>query len=263
MLSCVAKQGSSDGDPAETLSLLWGTRELPRRGPKHALTSAQVVAAAIEIADSDRTLAHLSMRRVAGSLGVGTMSLYTYVASRDELVEMMLDAAYGEAVGNLHDCRATDWQHGLRQVADVNWRLYLRHPWVLQIFTGRPALGPNAIAKYDRELTVIDGIGLTDVEMDAVLTLVLTHVEGVARRRVESDQVVERTGITDQQWWQRIGPAFAQVFDPKRFPVADRVGQAAGQAHQAAHDPAHAYSFGLDRLIDGVDMLSARRRAMP
>lgn len=262
MLLCMARQNGR-GDPAGTLSRLWGTREVPSRGPKHALTSAQVVAAAIEVADVDGDLALLSMRRVASCLGVGTMSLYTYVASRDELVEMMLDHVYGEAVRDLHDRTTADWKQGLRAVADVNWALCLRHPWVLQIFTGRPALGPNAIAKYDQELTVIDGTGLTDVEMDAVLTLLLTHVEGIARRRVESDHVIERTGITDQQWWQQISPTFANVFDATRFPLADRVGQAAGQEHQGAHDPEHAYRFGLDRLLDGVTSLITRRCSAP
>ena len=250
---------SGRGDPSGTISRLWGTQQAPSRGPKHALTSAQVVSAAVGIADADRALADLSMRRVADALGVGTMSLYTYVASRDELIEMMLDSVYGEVVRDLPDSTTTDWHHGVRAVADVNWALCLRHPWVLEIFTGRPALGPNAIAKYDRELAAIDGIGLTDVEMDAVLTLLLTHVEGVARRRVEADQVIERTGITDRQWWEQVGPTFAQVFDATRFPLADRVGQAAGQAHQAAHDPEHAYRFGLDRLIEGVSALVARR----
>lgn len=260
MLGRMADQRKGRIDPARTLSLLWGTREMPRRGPKHGLTSAQVLHAAIEIADADRDLGQLSMRRVAESLGAGTMSLYTYVASRDELVAVMLDHVYGEAVRDLNDHCITDWRHGLRAVADANWALYLRHPWVLQIFTGRPALGPNAIAKYDRELSVIDDIGLGDVEMDSTLTLVLTHVEGVARNRIQSEQVVRHTGVTDQQWWEIVGPAFAQVFDAIQFPVADRVGQAAGQAHQAAQNPEHAYSFGLDRLIDGIAAQITDRR---
>ena len=150
MLSFMARRSGS-GDPSGTISRLWGTHQVPSRGPKHALTTAQVVAAAVGVADADRALARLSMRRVADSLGVGTMSLYTYVASRDELIEMMLDDVYGEAVRDLPDRTITDWRLGLRAVADVNWSLCLRHPWVLEIFTGRPALGPNAIAKYDRE----------------------------------------------------------------------------------------------------------------
>ncbi|MEV0676102.1 TetR/AcrR family transcriptional regulator [Actinosynnema sp. NPDC050436] len=253
---------SGSADPARTIATLWGRRELPRRGPKHTLTTAQVVAAAVEIADRDQDLTPLSMRRVAESLGVGTMSLYTYVASREELVEVMLDKVHGEAVEQLGTHRGT-WEEGLRRVAQVNWDLHMRHPWVLQIFTGRPPLGPHTIEKYERELGVIEGIGLTDVEMDAVLTLVLTHVEGVARRRVEADRAVRRTGITDEQWWRQVEPLVSEVLDPSRFPLASRVGQAAGQAHQSSHNPEHAYAFGLDRLIQGVDALLCGRDDRP
>jgi hypothetical protein len=96
--------------------------------------------------------------------------------------------------------------------------------------------------------------------MDAVITLVHTHVEGVARRRVEADRAVRRTGISDEQWWERVQPLVDEVFDPAKFPISARVGQAAGEAHQAAHNPEHAYAFGLDRLLQGVGLL-ARERA--
>ncbi|MCP2167669.1 TetR/AcrR family transcriptional regulator [Goodfellowiella coeruleoviolacea] len=254
----MATESSGSGDPARTIALLWGTLQLPRRGPKHALTTDQIIAAAVEIADGDKDLAPLSMRRVAESLGVGTMSLYTYVASRAELVEAMLDSAYGEAVAELEKIDADDWRDGLRQIAAIEWAMYLRHPWMLQVFTGRPPLGPNAIAKYDLELRVVDGIGLTDVEMDSAITLVHTHVEGVARRKVEAARVERQTGTTDQQWWQAIAPALAEVHDPASFPLADRVGLAAGQAHQAAHNPEHEYAFGLECLIEGIAALVRR-----
>jgi AcrR family transcriptional regulator len=251
---------SGSGDPARTIATLWGRRQLPRRGPKHTLTTTQVIAAAIKIADSDQDLATLSMRRVAESLSVATMSLYTYIASREELVEAMLDKVYEEAVQHLGALDDEEWPDGLRRVAQVSWNLYMRHPWVLQVFTGRPPLGPNTIAKYERELSVIENIGLTDIEMDAVITLVHTHVEGVARRRIEADRAVRRTGITDEQWWQRVQPLIEEVFDPAQFPIAARVGQAAGQAHNAAHNPEHAYSFGLDRLLQGIEALIKDRR---
>lgn len=246
---------SGSADPARTIALLWGTRQLPQRGPRHALTTDQIVAAAVGVADADKDLSLLSMRRVAESLGVGTMSLYTYLASRAELLEAMLDSVYGEAVTQLEKVHTRAWRNGLRHVAAANWAMYLRHPWTLQVFTGRPPLGPNAIAKYELELRVIDGIGLTDVEMDAAITLVHTHVEGVARRKVEAEQAERRSGITDVQWWQAAAPALAKVFDPARFPVADRVGAAAGQAHQAAYNVEHEYVFGLDRLIEGIAAL--------
>lgn len=252
------------GDPSRTIATLWGTRPTPRRGPKHTLTTAQVVTAAIEIADGDQDLAALSMRRVAEALDVGTMSLYTYIASRDELLEVMLDTVYAEAVHQLKAGGSADgWQDGLSRVAQVNWELSLQHPWVLQIFTGRPPLGPQSVAKYELELSPIEGIGLTDVEMDAVITLVHTHVEGVARQRVEADRTVRRTGLTDEQWWKIVEPVLSEVFDPSGFPIGSRVGNAAGQAHQSAHNPEHAYAFGLERLIAGVTVLIAERSREP
>jgi hypothetical protein len=61
--------------------------------------------------------------------------------------------------------------------------------------------------------------------------------------------------MTDAQWWELAAPAFSKVFDPARFPVAARVGQAAGEAHQAAFDVDHEYEFGLDRVLDGLTTL--------
>jgi AcrR family transcriptional regulator len=248
----------SAADLARTIATLWGSRKAPRRGPKHTLTTAQVAAAAIKIADADQNLDTLSMRRVAESLGVGTMSLYTYLASRDELLEVMLDTVNAEAVEALSG-RPKDegWQDGLRRMARASWDLALRHPWTLQIFTGRPALGPNSTTRYELELAIVEGIGLDDVEMDAVITLVQTHVEGVARRRVEADRVVRQTGLTDEQWWALVYPPLSEVVEPSRFPISSRVGTAAGQAHHSAHNPEHAYAFGLERLIAGIAALVA------
>jgi hypothetical protein len=134
--------------------------------------------------------------------------------------------------------------------------MYLGHPWMLQIFTGRPPLGPNAMAKYDLELRVVDGLGLSDLEMDAVISLVNSHVEGVARRKVEAALVERRTGVTDKQWWQATAAPLAEVFDPEQFPVANRVGNVAGEAHYAAHGTEYELTFGLDRLIDGIAAIS-------
>ena len=121
---------------------------------------------------------HAARRRQAG---IGTMSLYTYVPGKAELIDVMLDTVLGE-VAESGDVEP-GWRAGLEKIARDNWALYHRHPWMLQVaVTSRPPLGPNVIAKYDRELRAVDGIGLTEVEMDSVLALVLEHVQ--ARRGV-------------------------------------------------------------------------------
>ncbi|MEV0155603.1 TetR/AcrR family transcriptional regulator [Micromonospora sp. NPDC050686] len=246
---------SGTGDPARSLALLWRTREKPsRRGGD--LSVDRIVRAAIELADAEG-LAALSMRRVAERLGVGTMSLYTHVPGKGELLDVMLDTAYGQTARP--DDVPGGWRGRLTQIARENWALHLRHPWLLQVATTRPPLGPNVTAKYEYELRAVDGIGLTDLEMDAVVTLVDNYVHGAVRSAVEAAQAARRTGMTDEQWWRVHAPYLEKVMDPRRFPVAARVGLAAGQEYQAAGDPAGAFEFGLQRLLDGVQMLVAAR----
>ncbi|MCY1076982.1 TetR/AcrR family transcriptional regulator [Archangium lansingense] len=240
------------------MELLWGLQERPKRGPKPRLTVEQLVQAAIGVADAEG-LAALSMRRVADQLGVAPMSLYTYVPSKAELIDVMLDTVYGEQARP--ENVAGDWRARLEQIARENWALYHRHPWVLQIATIRPVMGPNLIAKYDYELSAVSGIGLTEVEMDSVVSLVNGHVEGAARRAVEAAQAEQHTGMTDAQWWEAHAPLLEKVLDASRYPTAARVGAAAGAAYGAAHDPAHDFEFGLQRVLDGLAVFIQARSA--
>ncbi|XVV07710.1 TetR/AcrR family transcriptional regulator [Actinosynnema sp. CA-248983] len=240
-------------DPARTLAVLWRTSTpAPRKG----LGLDRIIAAAVELADADG-LDAVSMRRVADKLGVGAMSLYTYVPGKAELVDVMVDTVSAETA---RDDVPGGWRARLAHLARENWALCLRHPWLLDCPGARAVLGPNVAAKYDHELRAVDGIGLTDVEMDAVLTLVLGHVRAAARLAVESARVEQRTGLSDEQWWAAAAPVLASVFDPARFPVAARVGAAAGEAHGGAYSGEHAFEFGLQRVLDGVEALVRARQ---
>ncbi|QUH03117.1 TetR/AcrR family transcriptional regulator [Saccharopolyspora erythraea] len=253
----MATEYSGGGDPARSLALLWRSRQRGGRRGRSDLDADRIVATAIELADAEG-IAALSMRRVAERLGVGTMSLYTYVPGKAELLDAMLDAVYGETALSEAD---GGWRGRLERIARENWALYHRHPWMLQVATGRAVLGPNVIAKYDYELGAVAGLGLSEVEMDSMLSLVLGHVEGAARRSVEAAQTEQRTGVSDEQWWHAHAPLLNQIMDPARFPTAARVGSAAGEAHGSAQDPGHAFEFGLQRILDGIDAFVRARRA--
>lgn len=242
---------SGGGDPRRTLELLWGVGERASRGPKARLSVGEITSTAIALADAEG-LAALSMRRIAETLGVGTMSLYTYVPGKIELLDLMVDAVAAETA---RDTAGTDWRVKLETVARQNWALYRRHPWLLQVATTRPGLGPNEIAKYEHELGAVDGIGLSDVQMDSVLTLVLGFAHSAARGAVDAAAAVRRTGMTDAQWWETHQPILDELIDASKFPLGSRVGNAAGAAHNAAYDPEHAFEFGLARVLDGVAVL--------
>jgi AcrR family transcriptional regulator len=244
-------------DPARSLGLLWRTGT---RTGRSGLTVDSVVASAIEVADAEG-LEAVSMRRVAQQLKVGTMSLYTHVPGKTDLTDLMVDAALGELYADLDEpSRAPGgWRGALMFVARSNWDLYLRHPWLLDVSSARPVLGPHTTAKYEAELRPLDGLGLTDLEMDSVLTLVLTHVQGTARALVGVGRTSEETGMSDAEWWEITAPVLDRLIDGRHFPVSARVGQSAGEAFDAASDPVHAMTFGLEVILDGVATLIARR----
>ncbi|WP_433411617.1 TetR/AcrR family transcriptional regulator [Microtetraspora malaysiensis] len=254
------------GDPARSLALLWRTAERASRKGKPDLSVDRIVRAAIEVADTEG-LAALSMRKVAERLGVGTMSLYTYVPGKAELIDVMLDTVYGELPLPAREEEAADaagkpdggWRARLEAIARDHKALYHRHPWMLQVGSSRPPLGPNVTAVYDHSLRAVDGIGLSDTEMDAVVTLVTGFVNGAVRGAVEAEQVERLTGMTDEQWWWAHAPFLSKVMDPRRYPVAARVGAAAGEAHNAPYNPEHAFEFGLARVLDGVEVFVRSR----
>ncbi|GAA3043028.1 TetR/AcrR family transcriptional regulator [Actinokineospora globicatena] len=254
MAKDATKDHSGGGDPARSLALLWRKQtQAPVRNGRRDLSVDRIVAAAIEVADTDG-LGALSMRRVADKLNVGTMSLYTYVPGKAELVDLMLDTVYADTpqpAPEVAEDNRRCWRARLEQVARRNWDLYHRHPWMLRVGVSRPPLGPNVMAKYDYELGTVAGIGLSETEMDTVLTLVIGHAETSARRAVEADGDGEG-GVSEQQWWAAHSPVLTTLLDHTRYPLAASVVAAVGQA---ADDPQRVFEFGLARILDGVQAL--------
>lgn len=242
---------SSAGDPARTLELLWRTPGEVRaaRGPKQRTTVDAVIAAAIGIADADG-LGALTIRSVAAELGITAMATYTYIPGKAELLDLMLDVVYGQMPRP--DLAEMPWRQRVSTIADENRNLLERHPWVVQLATTRPPLGPGMVAKYEHELRAFDGLGLSDLDMDSALTYVLGFVTSVARIAIDTQRAATDSGITDHDWWERAAPLLADVFDEAQYPLAARVGAAAGDAHDSAYSANHAYDFGLARVLDGL-----------
>lgn len=247
---------SSAGDPARTLNLLWRAVGSPaaRRGPPPGLSVEQIVQAAITVADREG-LDAVTMRRVAHEVGVVPMSLYTYVPTKGELLDLMLDSLYGQMPRP--ELAARPWRDRLAAIADDNWLLLTAHPWAATVSTLRPPLGPGLAAKYEHELRALDGLGLSDLEMDATLTFLLGFVQTTARWAAEAAATQRETALSDAQWWAATAPLLTRVITAETYPTAMRVGTAAGDAHGAAYDPAHAYAFGLQRVLDGIAALIA------
>jgi AcrR family transcriptional regulator len=244
---------SGSGDPGRTLQLLWrdpGT--VSTRGPKQGLTVDEIVHVATTIADAEGIEA-VTMRRLAQALGVAPMTIYTYVPGKAELLDLMLDATY--AGMRRRHTSGWSWQRRLTAIAEENRELFESHPWAATISTSRPPLGPGLMAKYEHELSALDNLGLSDIEMDASLTYVLGFVQGWARTAAEARATQDASGMDDEQWWAANAPLLAQILDNHAYPTAARVGSAAGAAQRGAYNAAHAFEFGWARVLDGLAAL--------
>ena len=248
---------SGTGDAARVLELLWGTGgHRGRRGPRPALSVEKIVRNAIAIADRDG-LEAVTMRRLADSLGVRPMALYTYVPGKAELLDLMLDTVYGEMVQTASP--DDGWRESLGTVARDNRALFEAHPWAAAISTSRPPLGPGLMRKYEHELSALASAGLDDVETDAALTFLLDFVRSSALAAHDARATRRDTGMTDEEWWAANAPLLARVIDEDAYPTASRVGAAAGAAHGGAYSPDHAWEFGLARVLDGLGALIEQR----
>jgi AcrR family transcriptional regulator len=245
----------TDGDPGRSIALLWGVAESGRRGPKPRHSVEDVVRAAISLADAEG-LGALSMRRVAETLQVSPMSLYTYVPSKAELLDLMLDRLAGEVEAPAEG----DWRTQLTMLCRQRWTAAQRHPWIMQVGRRRPPLGPNVLARVEAVLRTIDGLGLTESEMDQVASLVGDYVRGAIRSALEAREIEQQTGMTDEQWWAMNTPLLQGLVDPARYPTTVKIGEAYKSGRMAPPDHARNFEFGLQRVLDGIEAFIAGRR---
>jgi AcrR family transcriptional regulator len=173
-----------------TEPLIWHQPEPP--GRRNALTRAEIVHAAITIADADGADA-LTMRAVAGALGSATpMSLYRYVRNKDGLVDLMLDEVSAEV--DVPAAPGGDWIADLRAVATSLWAMIGRHRWYAELVDSRPPFGPRTLRRARFLLTVLDGAGLRPAVVYA--SLLDNYVTGNAMSVTREQAMLKRFGIT-------------------------------------------------------------------
>jgi AcrR family transcriptional regulator len=151
---------------------LWTRAEPGSRRPR--LTREDIAAAAVSIADTEG-LGAVSMRRLATDLGVGTMTLYHYVNTKDELMTLINDHILGELVIPDSEGLPEDWREAMVVIAHRSRQALERHPWIFDI-TDDPPIGPNAVRHFDQSLHAVSGL---DVPLRARLDILMAVDEYV------------------------------------------------------------------------------------
>ncbi|MFD0026624.1 TetR/AcrR family transcriptional regulator [Streptomyces sp. NPDC058382] len=226
-----------------SIAVLWELRNREQRTARTGLSVERIVTAAIESADADG-LAGLSMSRVAKSLDFGTMSLYRHVSSKDELRQLMLDMAYGTPPRI--DTAEGDWRVGLEQWARAFQEVFHRHPWMLQISVSGPPLEPGQLSWLECGLRTLGGTALRPDEKLSVMMLMIGYVRNI----VQMSLGVVTEGISEEDLMANYGRALAKYADSTSFPALAELLEAG-----AFDEPEDDFTFGLQRVLDGIEVL--------
>ncbi len=241
------------GLPA-SIEAAWGVRARPNKGPRPGLSMERIVEAALKVADADG-LAAVSMGRVASDLGVSTMSLYRYVAAKDELLELMVDAALGPPPAA--PAPEEGWRAGLSRWAWAELAVYRRHPWGLRVPISGPPTTPNQIAWLEQGLRCLGDTGLAESEKLSVILLISGFVRNWATLAADISEAARASGSTGQDIMPSYGRLLARLTDAQRFPALHAVIAAA--VFDEPDDMDAEFVFGLQRVLDGIDALVRAR----
>jgi AcrR family transcriptional regulator len=227
--------------------LIWERPERAARGPRPTRSRDEITAAAMAIADAEGIEA-VSMRRVAAAIGTGTTSLYRYVRRKDELFDLMLDAAIGETEP---PSPTGDWRRDLGDVAGRTRALILRHPWMAGLTAGRPVLGPNNLRFMEGAIEIVEPLGLDIDSTYIVIETLMAFVRGYALKDLAEREASRRTGMDFARYIRGQARYGLTLMLSGRYPLLTRYWIEAQIPHAPDRED-RSFALGLERVLDGI-----------
>lgn len=224
------------------------TAVAPRPPREPGLSKERIVRAAMEIADAEGIEA-VSMRAVAHKLDVPTMSLYRHVAHKEDLTLLMVDTAFGA------QAYPTDlpggWRARMEASARAQWAMYRRHPWLaLLVPLGRPLPLRNMARHADWMMSALTDLDIDPVTAFHVHITLYSYVRGTAVNLESEAQAQADTGMTEDEWMDRQGEAFAALAASGEFPAFSALTSRLQDGYDFDLDVL--FEFGLKALLDGL-----------
>jgi len=226
---------------------VWARPAPGARRPRY--TREQIAAAALALADAEGIEA-VSMRRVAAELGAGTMTLYHYVQTKDDLLALMQDAVIAELIVPEAEL-AVGWREALIQLAERSRATLRRHPWAISF--PHALLGPNGLRHVEQSLAAVAGMPLSVSERVEVISLVDDYTLGFVlgddlRSMLEEPWLPSLSDYLEGQLESGALPHLGALLAGEEPASALRRLAAAGGAEER-------FRRGLTRLLDGVALM--------
>jgi AcrR family transcriptional regulator len=199
------------------------------------------------------------MRGVAAKLGVATMSTYRHVTSKDELVVLMADAAFGEL--DYPAPHPAGWRPLLERNWRTLWALFRRHPWLAHVTPlTRPLPLRNLLAHGEQMFQALDGFDLDAATRLDLQVMFYSHIQGLAAQLERETEAQESTGLTEDQWMELQGPALGSIAASGRYPGFAALMSGFGDEGYDL-DLDKIFELGLQTMLDGLAIrLEAKKR---
>jgi AcrR family transcriptional regulator len=223
---------------------IWTRPERSARGPAPEHSRAEIASAGVTLADANG-LAAVTMRSAAAAIGTAPASLYRYVVTRDELVELMAEQVYGEY--SYHEPGSGHPVADLLRLAQQGRAIYHRHPWLLDVPATGNLPGPNAVAFIEHALAALAGADLTGpVKLETIGLL-----SGVVRLFAQTEISQRRAGRDTTQWQGSLAGYLLQIAAAGQHPylAAALADQPAG-GDPAEHEPL--FDRAMTRILTGL-----------
>ncbi|MGA6154259.1 TetR/AcrR family transcriptional regulator [Stenotrophomonas sp. NPDC087984] len=174
---------------------VWFRTEKASR-PRPQLSHERIIATAVELLDRDG-VQKLSMRRLAERLGAHATSLYWHVATKDDVLDLALDAVFAEL--DLPEKHSASWQEDTEAFMTGLRSALLRHPWAAALANSRPLMGPNALRSSEFAYTALTTGGFEGVHLSSAAATITHYVIGSASSEAvwqqRSDEAATRSAV--------------------------------------------------------------------
>lgn len=209
------------------------------------MSRQRVLLAAMDLADRDG-LESLTMRKLASDLGVEVMTLYHYVARKDDILTAIADLVASE-IELPPD--GIEWKTAARQRAVSAHDVLVRHPWAGLLWVARGPLGPGRLRYMDAGLRRFREAAFSPELTEQAFHAVENHIVGYTLQEmgfaIDPEEVVEGA------------ERFLEQLPADEYP--DLAAHVAQHMQDAGHLDAGDFEFALDLILDGIERLKDRR----
>ncbi|MFJ6743049.1 TetR/AcrR family transcriptional regulator [Streptomyces sp. NPDC091279] len=227
-----------------------------RGGQPSGLDRGRITEATVRLLDAEG-LARFSMRRLAAELNVTAMSVYWYVDTKDDLLELALDHVYGEL--RLPDAVLPgQWRDQLRSLAGAYRLLLVRHPWLSPLVGTFLNVGPNSLSFSRSVQQILRTTGLPTAGLTGAISAVFQFVYGFGTIEGHLGVRSAEAGMTQEEYFRHAMDAVAQAPETAAMVQenADLMAARGGDTIQEMRD--RDFTFALDLLVAGIEAMVER-----